>query len=145
MAQPLLPPRGIFIPTHMIFNTQFPPAVLVTWIKLRCLAWKGWITPPLSIPELASLIGIHPTRLHKHLSQLLEISALSCRTTQGGKLILSFTEEHSLANRNPGTSIMPSWLFASQFPGSRITISSIILSPSNNGVYLLSGGAARTI
>ena len=97
MAQPLLPPRGIFIPTHMIYNTQLPPAVLVTWIKLRCLAWKGWITPPLNLAELASLIGIHPTRFHKHLSQLLEISALSCRTTQDGKLILSFAEEHSLA------------------------------------------------
>jgi hypothetical protein len=100
MTPPLLPPRGIFIPTRMIFNTQLPPAVLVTWIQLRCLAWSGWATPPLSIPELASLIGIHPARLHKHLSQLQDISALSCCTTQFGKLILSFPEEPTVRREN---------------------------------------------
>ena len=111
-AQPLLPPRGIFIPTHMIFNTQLPPAVLVTWIQLRCLAWAGWSTPPLSISELASLIGIHPNRLHKHLSHLQEISALAWRITKVGKLILSFPEEppikpeqKSAQQNNPLTSV----------------------------------------
>jgi len=93
MAQPMLPPRGIFIPTQMIFNTQLPPAVLVTWIQLRCLAWRGWVTPPFSISEFASLIGIHPNRLHRHLSQLHDISALSWCITKNGKLILSFPEE----------------------------------------------------
>jgi hypothetical protein len=93
MNHSLLPPRGIFVPTRMIFNTQLPSAVLVTWIQLRCLAWRGWVTPPLSIPELASLIGIHPARLNRHLAQLQDISALVCRSTRNGKLILSFPEE----------------------------------------------------
>ena len=100
MPHPLLPPRGIFIPTHMIFNTQLPPAVLVTWIQLRCLAWKGCVTPPLSISEFASLIAIHPNRLHRHLSQLQDISALSWRTTKNGKLILSFPEEPTVRTKN---------------------------------------------
>jgi len=100
MIPHLLPPRGIFIPTHMIFNTQLPPAVLVTWIQLRCLAWRGWVTPPLSLPELASLIAIHPNRLHRHLSQLHDISALSWSTTKNGKLILSFPEEPSVSIEN---------------------------------------------
>jgi len=100
MTHHLLPPRGIFIPTRMIFNTQLPPAVLVTWIQLRCLAWNGWETPPLSISELASIIGIHPGRLHKHLSQLQDISALSWLTTKNGKLILSFPEEATVRIEN---------------------------------------------
>jgi hypothetical protein len=112
MAQPLLPPRGIFIPTHMIFNTQLPPAVLVTWIQLRSLAWSGWVTPPLSIPELASLISIHPARLYRHLSHLQDISALSCRTTQDGKLILSFPEEPTAKTDNQAA--------ASIHPGSTV-------------------------
>jgi hypothetical protein len=108
MPQPLLPPRGIFIPTRMTFNTQLPPAVLVTWIQLRCLAWRGWVTPPLSIPEIASLIGIHPARLYKHLSQLHDMSALSWRTTQAGKLILSFPEEPTITSENQvGTPNLP--------------------------------------
>jgi hypothetical protein len=97
----------------MIFNTQLPPAVLGTWMQLRCLAWDGWSTPPLSIPELASLIGIHPNRLNKHLSQLQDISALAWRITKAGKLILSFPEEPAASAENQAA--------APVFPGSTIS------------------------
>lgn len=100
MPTPLLPPRGIFVPTCMIFNQQLPAAVLVTWIQLRSLAWSGWVTPPLSLPELASLTGIHPARLNRHLSQLHDISALSWSTSGNGKIILSFPEEPSTQSEN---------------------------------------------
>ena len=93
MNHSLLPARGIFVPTQMIFNTQLPSAVLVSWIQLRCLAWRGWNTPPFTLSELASLIGIHPARLNRHLSQLQDLSALSCRSAGNGKLILSFPVE----------------------------------------------------
>ena len=114
ISQSLLPPRGIFVPTRMIFNQQLPAAVLVTWIQLRCLAWSGWNTPPLSIPELASLTGIHPARLNRHLSQLEEISSLSCRTVVNGKIIISFPEEPTVIpeshveDRNHAESTLPS-------------------------------------
>jgi hypothetical protein len=93
MTHSLLPPRGIFVPTQMIFNHELPSAVLVTWIQLRCLAWDSWVTPPLSISELAALTGIHPARLHRHVSQLQSISALSWRSVEHGKIILSFPED----------------------------------------------------
>jgi hypothetical protein len=86
----LLPERGIFVPTSMIFHPKLPASVLVTWIQLRCLVWRGWQTSPLSIPELASLIGIHPARLEKHIIQLEGISALSLHPSGDGKVILSF-------------------------------------------------------
>jgi hypothetical protein len=105
MTHSLLPPRGIFVPTKMIFNGQLPSAVLVTWIQLRCLAWRGWVTPPLSIPELASLIGIHPARLNRHLAQLQDLSALACRNTRSGKLILSFPEEPSAKPENQAAAL----------------------------------------
>ncbi len=85
-----LPPRGIFVPTQIIFHPELPSASLVTWIQLRCLAWRGWSTPPLSIAELASLTGIHPARLQRHLAQLAELSTLSWRTLRDGKVIVSF-------------------------------------------------------
>jgi hypothetical protein len=107
MSRPLLPPRGIFIPTHMIFNPQLPPAVLVTWIQLRCLAWDGWVTPPLSISELASLIAIHPARLNRHLSHLQDVSALECRTSVHGKIIVTFPEEPTVAMENHPESLNP--------------------------------------
>ncbi len=100
MNQSLLPARGIFVPTQMIFNTQLPSAVLVTWIQLRCLAWKGWNTPPFTLSELASLIGIHPSRLNRHLSQLQDLSALTCRRSGNGKMILSFPVEPAVKTEN---------------------------------------------
>ncbi len=109
MVAPSLPPRGIFVPTTMIFNSDLPAAVLVSWIQLRCLAWRGWATPPYSIPELAALLGIHPNRLEKHLAHLKDISALSYRHSQG-KLILSFPESPGITDedlplvQNPFTS-----------------------------------------
>ena len=93
---PLLPPRGVFVPTYIIFHPELPSAVLTTWIKLRCLAWDGWATAPFNLSELASLIGIHPARLQKHLSQLQGISTLSCRIEQNGKIIVSFPEAPSI-------------------------------------------------
>ena len=104
MNHTLLPERGIFVPIQMIFNTQLPSAVLVTWIQLRCLAWKGWVTPPLSLDELASLVGIHPARLNRHLSQLQGISALTYRSAGNGKLILSFPAEPSVTAGNQAVS-----------------------------------------
>ena len=91
----LLPPRGIFVPNQLIFHPQLPASVLVTWIQLRCLAWQGWDTPPYTLAELASLARIHPNRLHKHLSQLRDISALTWRTGKSGKLVITFPQEPS--------------------------------------------------
>jgi hypothetical protein len=93
MTDSLRPPRGIFVPTQMVFNTQIPSVVVLTWIQLRCLAWRGWVTPPLSLPELASLIGIHPARLQRHLADLQDVSALVCSSNKDGKLVLSFPQE----------------------------------------------------
>ncbi len=95
------PPRGVFVPSQLIFHPELPSAVLVSWIKLRSLAWRGFATPPLSLPELASQLGIHPARLARHLAQLQQISALELRQALQDKLILSFPEEASLPAKNP--------------------------------------------
>ncbi len=87
-----LPPRGVFVPTAMLFHSQLPSAVLLTWIQLRALAWKGWSTPPLSLAEFASILGIHPSRLEKHLDRLQSLSALSLRINASSKLVISFPE-----------------------------------------------------
>jgi hypothetical protein len=108
-----LPPRGVFVPTSMLFHSQLPSAVLLTWIQLRALAWKGWSTPPLSLPELASLLGIHPSRLEKHLAHLQSAFALSLRTNASGKLVISFPEQ---PGSKPAPSASPLELVAAQLP-----------------------------
>jgi hypothetical protein len=100
MTHPSLPPRGIFIPTRIIFHTELPSMVLVTWIKLRSLAWKGWENPPMSLPQLAAHLGIHPARLTRHMAMLQELSTLSYREASGDKITISFPEDSS---HMPGT------------------------------------------
>ena len=90
MIRPTPPPRGIFVPTHIIFHPELPAAVLLTWIKLRSLAWDRWETPPISLPQLAAYVGIHPARLNRHLAHLQEISALLYRNADREKVVISF-------------------------------------------------------
>ncbi len=95
------PPRGVFVPSKLIFHPQLPAAVLVSWIKLRSLAWRGFSTPPMNLAELASRLAIHPARLARHLAQLQEISALDMRQALQDKIVLSFPDEASLPPKNP--------------------------------------------
>ncbi len=93
MPRTFLPPRGILAPTRIIFHSQLPSAVILTWMRLRCLAWDGRETPPKTLAELASLIGIHPSRLSRHLAELQGNSVLSFHSQNSGKIIVSFPEE----------------------------------------------------
>ena len=108
MPPPLLPPRGLFIPTRMIFNPQLAPAVLVTWIQLRCLAWGGWDTPGMSMDELAQITGKSQATLSRHMSMLRRTAALCWRSTRHGTITISFPDEPSGKPENqPGTPYFP--------------------------------------
>ena len=82
MARPLLPPRGVFVPTRMIYHSPLPP--------LRGLAWGGQVTPPLRCQELTALTGKCQAMLHQHMSLLRPMPALSWRSTGQGTIIVSF-------------------------------------------------------
>src|SRR4030042_5497502 len=92
---PHLPPPGIFIPTRMIFDPQIPSVTLFTWIQLRCLAWDGRVTSPLSMQELTQITGKSQATLYRHISLLRHFSVLSWLSTAQGKIILSFPDVYS--------------------------------------------------
>ena len=96
MARPLLPPRGVYIPTRMIYNLQMSPALILTWIQLRGLAWSGKVTPPLRLQELAALTGKCQATNYGHMSQLRAMSALSWRSTGQGTIIVAFPDKPSI-------------------------------------------------
>jgi predicted DNA-binding transcriptional regulator AlpA len=77
----------------MIFNLQFPPAVLVTSIQLRCLAWGSRVTPAFSMQELSQITGKSKATLYMRLSQLKSLTSLQWRSIGRGKMIVSFPEE----------------------------------------------------
>ena len=52
MPRPLLPPRGVFVPSELIYNPDLSSNPLRTWIQLRGLAWGKSETPQLSMNQL---------------------------------------------------------------------------------------------
>ena len=93
MTRPLLPPKGIFVPAHLIYSNSLPPVLLQTWIQLRGLAWGKQVTPLLTLKEVAALIGKGQSTLYRHMTQLRHLAALSWRTTGSGSLIVSFSDQ----------------------------------------------------
>lgn len=92
IPRPMPAPQGIFIPTHLIYHPRLPPAILVTWVRLNCLAQDGRIAAALSIQQLVQLTGKSQVTIFKHLSQLKSISALDWRSTGDGRIIISFND-----------------------------------------------------
>jgi len=90
MPRPLLPPRGIFIPTMMIYNREVPPSVVYTWIQLRGLAWDREETPAISMPQLSDLTGKSQSTLYGHMALLRSWGALRMRPSVKGTFIVSF-------------------------------------------------------
>ena len=95
MTRPLLPPRGIFIPTSILFG-DLPDQVKTTWMQLRALAWGSLETPPVSIGQIHHLTGKSQSTLYGHMATLRDRDALRWRPAQGGTLIVSFpADSHS--------------------------------------------------
>jgi alpha-amylase/alpha-mannosidase (GH57 family) len=79
----------------MIFNLTLPPAVILTWMQMRALAWDGWVTPAFSIQDLETITGKSHQTLSKHLSMLRKMNLLQWRSISQRKIIISFSKEQS--------------------------------------------------
>jgi hypothetical protein len=90
MTRPLLPPSGVFVPTHLIYDYSLSPVLSQTWVQLRGLAWGRDVTPSMLVTEMATIFGKAPSTLYRHLSPLRTLTVLSWRTTESGKIIVSF-------------------------------------------------------
>lgn len=92
MTRPLLPPRGIFIPTQMIFLPQLHPAVRLTCLQLFSLAWDGRVTPALSMQDLVKITRKSQSTLYRHMLLLRSIAVVNWYSTQHGTFIISFPD-----------------------------------------------------
>ena len=90
MPRPLLPPRGIYIPTTILYNRELSPTVIHTWIQLRGLAWGQDETPELSILQLSELTGKSRSTIFGHMALLRQWGALRWRSSDDGTLIVTF-------------------------------------------------------
>ena len=90
MPRPLLPPRGVFVPTRLIFQRKLTPSVVLTWLQLRALAWGQHDTPEISLQQVQELTGKSPSTLYGHMALLRSWDALRWRPSEGGTLIVTF-------------------------------------------------------
>lgn len=72
MSRPLLPPRGIFVSTRLLFDRRLSSALKETTLQLMALAWGSseLCTPPVSLAQLAELTGKGERTLRGHLLTL---------------------------------------------------------------------------
>ena len=92
MPRPLLPPRGVIVPTEIMFGMNLSPQVRDTWVLLRALAWGRQETPRLSLRQLTELTGKEQSTLYGHMAHLRDRGALRWRPAGEGTLIVSFPD-----------------------------------------------------
>lgn len=90
MPKPLLPPRGLFVPTTLIFDKALPAAAKDTAVQLRALAWGQDETPPLSITQLEEITGKSKSTLYGHMRLLRLRGALRWRSAGTTEIIVAF-------------------------------------------------------
>ncbi|MFN2160028.1 MAG: hypothetical protein ACK2TW_08770 [Anaerolineales bacterium] len=90
MPRPLLPPRGVFVPSELIYNPSLSSHPLRTWIQLRGIAWGKSETPQLSMGQLQEILGKSRSTIYGHMALLRSRGALRWRPSENGTLIVSF-------------------------------------------------------
>ena len=106
MTKPLIPPKGSFISSSVLFNADIPAPVLLTLIQLIALTWDNTsrMTPPLSFRAFSDLTRKSVRTIYGHISVLQnKHAALRLQTTGVGIFVV----------------VLADWLFEPQKAGKR--------------------------
>jgi len=104
MTKPLIPPRGVFVNSRILFHADMPVAVVHTLIQLIALSWDSQdrMTAPLSFRALAGLTSKSVRTIYGHISVLQnKYAALRLQTAGDGIFVV----------------ILADWLFEPLKPG----------------------------
>ena len=98
MPRSLLPPKGVYVPPNIAYDTTFSPAARDTYMQLRGLAWGKKVTPKLAIEMLSKLLGKSPSTIYGHLAYLRDRPVLCYEAAGDGTLIVTFLDEDDSGN-----------------------------------------------
>jgi hypothetical protein len=90
MPRPLIPPRGVFVASHLLFDERLTPTVRDTLVQIMALAWSSpdHCTPPLALDTLARLTHKSPRRLKGHIAVLRNnLAALRLQHAGDGQVV----------------------------------------------------------
>lgn len=93
MPRSLLPPRGVFVSSYLVYDKDIPPTVRDSWVQLRGLAWGRLETPSLSIQTISELTGKHKSAIYEHLRLLQARGALRWHPGSKSEIIVVFPED----------------------------------------------------
>ena len=96
--RPILPPRGVFSPSVIVYDKTLAPTVRDTYTMLRGLAWGKSETPPLSFAQLEDITGKSRTTIYGHMRDLDTRGALRWRSAGEARLIVSFFDLEDLSD-----------------------------------------------
>jgi hypothetical protein len=91
MTQPLIPPRGFFISSQILFHPTMTSALKDTLIQMIALTWgnKARMTPALTYPMLEQLTRKSARRMYGQLTILRKMySALELQSAGDGTFVL---------------------------------------------------------
>jgi hypothetical protein len=88
--RPLLPPRGVFVPTPLAYHRDLSSAAFHTWVQLYGLAWGKNETPALSLIQISELTGKSTSTIYGHMALLRSRGALRWRSSGKGTFIVTF-------------------------------------------------------
>jgi len=103
MPRPLIPPRGVFVPSSLLFDHDrpeaewLPPVVRDTAIQIMALAWGKNETPPISFDELSKLTGKSVPTLYAHMGLLRDRDALRWRPSGTSTIIVELLDGTSVS------------------------------------------------
>jgi len=86
--RPLMPPRGVFVPSSILYDKEMPSALRDTYLQILGLSWGKKETPELSVKQLSSLLGKSQATIYGHLASLRDRCALRWRNAGEGTIIV---------------------------------------------------------
>lgn len=98
MTRPKIPPRGVFVPSKLLFDghlpqeKRMPPVVRDTAVQLMALSWGKDETPPISLSEFSELTGKSIPTLYAHMGLLRLWGALRWRPSGNATIIVELLD-----------------------------------------------------
>lgn len=90
MPRPLVPPRGVFVSSAVIYDESLSDTMKATYMQLLGLAYGKSETPSLSFQQLSEITNKAIGTLYKHMGALRDRGVLRWRTAQDRTIIVSF-------------------------------------------------------
>jgi len=90
MPRPLIPPRGAFVSSAVIYDESLSDTMKATYMQLLGLAYGKSETPSLSFQQLSKITNKAIGTLYKHMGALRDRGVLRWRTAQDRTIIVSF-------------------------------------------------------